>query len=390
MPTIYDIIQDFQQRLLRDERRAAAQMVRVYAESWKRIRAKLERLQTEYERAQAQGQDVGMGWLYQNQRLSDMQQLVARELARFSSYASGSVSAQQARVISESLRFNRDMTVLSLGEEYDAQSRFAVRSLNTGAIEALVGATQRGSALDKLFRGIRAEGAQAAEDALVQGIVLGYNPRKIAPMIRNALGVQLNRALTIARTEVMRAQRVAAAESYKANADVLKGWRWEAALTGNTCPVCISMHGSIHPVEEQMESHINCRCCSVPVTKSWDELGTELGFDFSGVEKAGPSFEEIAKKYKLSAEQKRTYAQRKMTGEAYFRSLSAEEQRRVLGPAKWLAWKEGKFAFAQLAKKTYSPVWGAGRGAASLKELLGEAEAKRYMAMAKLADSLQK
>ena len=389
MPTIYDIIQDFQQRLLRDERRAAAQMVRVYAESWKRIRAKLERLQTEYERAQSQGQDVGMSWLYQNQRLSDMQQLVARELARFSSYASGSVSAQQARVISESLRFNRDMTVLSLGEEYDAQSRFAVRSLNTDAITALVGATQAGSALDTLFRGIRAEGAQAAEDALVQGIVLGYNPRKIAPMIRDALGVQLNRALTISRTETMRAQRVAASESYKANADVMKGWRWQAALTGNTCPVCISMHGSIHPVEEEMESHPNCRCSMVPVTKSWEDLGAELGFDFSGVEKAGPSFEEIAKKYNISAERQKTYAQRKMTGEAYFRGLKAEEQRKILGPAKWLAWKEGKFAFDALSRKTYSPVWGAGRGAKSLKELLGEKEAKRYKALAKLADSLQ-
>ena len=187
----------------------------------------------------------------------------------------------------------------------------------------------------------------------------------------------------------MRAQRIATAESYKANADVIKGWRWQAALTGNTCPVCISMHGSIHPVEEEMESHPNCRCVMIPVTKSWEELGAELGFDFSGVEKAGPSFEEIAKKYNISAERQKTYAQRKMTGEAYFRGLKAEEQRKILGPAKWLAWKEGKFEFTQLVKKTYSPVWGAGRGAKSLKELLGEKEAKRYKALAKLADSLQ-
>jgi len=48
--------------------------------------------------------------------------------------------------------------------------------------------------------------------------------------------------------------------------------------------------------------------------------------------KSGPSFEEIAKKYKLSDEQKRTYAQRKMTGEAYFRGLKAEEQIKILGP----------------------------------------------------------
>ena len=116
-------------------------------------------------------------------------------------------------------------------------------------------------------------------------------------------------------------------------------------------------------------------CSPSRVTKVW----AELGVDWSGVEKAGPSFEEIAKKYNISPERQRTYLQRKMTGEAYFRSLSAEEQRRVLGPAKWLAWKEGKFAFAQLAKKTYSPVWGAGRGAASLKDLLGEQDAHYYL-----------
>ena len=390
MPTIYDTIQDFQQRLLRDERRAAAQMVRVYAESWKRIRKKLERLQTEYERAQSQGQDVGLGWLYQQQRLSSMQALVAKELAHFAKYAEGSVSAQQARVIAESLQFSRDMTILSLGAEYDGQGRFAVKTLHKGAIEALIGATQQGSALDRLFRQIREDGAKAAEDALVQGIVLGYNPRKIAPLIRDALGVQLNRALTISRTEVMRAQRVATAENYKQNADVVKGWRWQAALTGNTCPVCISLHGSEHPLSETMSSHPNCRCTSTAITKSWEELGAEFGFDFSAAEKVGPSFEEIAKKYKLSDEQKRMYAQWKMTGEAYFRGLSAEEQRKILGPAKWLAWKDGKFGFDALSRKTYSAVWGEGVRQASLVELLGEAEAKRYMAMAKLADSLQK
>ena len=390
MPTIYDAVGEFQERLLRNERRAAAQMVRVYADSWKRIRKKLERLQTEYERAQSQGQDVGLGWLYQQQRLSSMQALVAKELAHFAKYAEGSVSAQQARVIAESLQFSRDMTILSLGAEYDGQGRFAVKTLHKGAIEALIGATQQGSALDRLFRQIREDGAKAAEDALVQGIVLGYNPRKIAPLIRDALGVQLNRALTISRTEVMRAQRVATAENYKQNADVVKGWRWQAALTGNTCPVCISLHGSEHPLSETMSSHPNCRCTSTAITKSWEELGAEFGFDFSAAEKVGPSFEEIAKKYNISPERQRTYLQRKMTGEAYFLSLSAEEQRRVLGPAKWLAWKDGKFGFDALSRKTYSAVWGEGVRQASLVELLGEAEAKRYMAMAKLADSLQK
>jgi SPP1 gp7 family putative phage head morphogenesis protein len=319
-----------------------------------------------------------------------MQALVAKELAHFAKYAEGSVSAQQARVIAESLQFSRDMTILSLGAEYDGQGRFAVKTLHKGAIEALIGATQQGSALDRLFRQIREDGAKAAEDALVQGIVLGYNPRKIAPLIRDALGVQLNRALTISRTEVMRAQRVATAENYKQNADVIKGWRWQAALTGNTCPVCLSLHGSEHPITETMSSHPACRCTSTAIVKSWEELGAEYGVDFSGVEKAGPSFADVAKKYGITPEQQRTYANRKLSGEAYFRSLSAEEQRAILGPSKWLAWKDGKFGFDALSRKTYSAVWGEGVRQASLVELLGEAEAKRYMAMAKLADSLQK
>ena len=55
MPTIYDAIGEFQERLLRNERRAAAQMVRVYADSWKRIKARLAVLQKEYEWAASYG-----------------------------------------------------------------------------------------------------------------------------------------------------------------------------------------------------------------------------------------------------------------------------------------------------------------------------------------------
>lgn len=97
MPTIYDAVGEFQERLLRNERRAAAQMVRVYADSWKRIKARLAVLQKEYERAQAQGQDVGLAWLYQKQRLTATQALVAKELAHFSAFSQRTISSQQAR-----------------------------------------------------------------------------------------------------------------------------------------------------------------------------------------------------------------------------------------------------------------------------------------------------
>ena len=128
-----------------------------------------------------------------------------------------------------------------------------------------------------------------------------------------------------------------------------------------------------------MESHPNCRCTSTAITKSWEELGAEFGFDFSAAEKAGPSFAEVADKYGVTPEQRRAYANRKGSGEAYFRGLKADEQRAILGPAKWLAWKEGKFAFESLSRKTFSAAWGAGVKQASLVELLGEKDANYYL-----------
>ncbi len=59
--------------------------------------------------------------------------------------------------------------------------------------------------------------------------------------------------------------------------------------------------------------------------------------------------------------------------------MSAEEQRGIFGQSKWLAWKDGKFGFEQLSKKTWSAVWGESVRQASLVELLGEKEANYYL-----------
>lgn len=48
-----------------------------------------------------------------------------------------------------------------------------------------------------------------------------------------------------------------------------------------------------------------------PITVSWKELGEKLGFDFSGVDNVGPSFEELAKKYNMSPEQVTRYKKNK-------------------------------------------------------------------------------
>jgi len=118
-----------------------------------------------------------------------------------------------------------------------------------------------------------------------------------------------------------------------------------------------------------MESHPNCRCTSTAITKSWEELGAEFGFDFSAAEKAGPSFAEVADKYGVTPEQRRAYANRKGSGEAYFKNLDPVEQQSVLGKTRWQAWSTGKLSFDNMIQKTSNPVWGVTQKLSSLSSL---------------------
>ncbi len=369
--TLDDAIEAFQHSILRGERTTASAMVRAYVQSWKRIKTRLAAMQKDYDKSIASGEPVGLNWIYQNSRLADLQMLIGKELSHFTGFAGTKITAAQKKVIAESLTFSRDEMILQLGPQYDVSDFLRVKSLPTSSIEIMVGINQPDSPLKRLLDRINIESSQSASDALIEGMILGYNPRKIAPLIRDALGIQLNRALTISRTEVMRAQRLATEENYKANGDIVQKWRWVAALDG-TCPACMAMHGKEFPLSEKMSSHPNCRCVATPVTLSWEELGKQFGFDFSNVDKSGPTFEEIAKKYNMSPEQVARYQNRQMTGESYFNKLTELEQKKLLGPAKYQAYKDGLFEFEKLAKATYSPIWGEGKTVASLKDLLGK------------------
>lgn len=165
------------------------------------------------------------------------------------------------------------------------------------------------------------EAQTAVRRELVRGVAGGSNPREIARRMLERVEGRFNgglaRATTIARTETLDAHRVAAAESRKANTDVLAGWLWHAELGARTCPACWSQHGSLHPVDEVGPAgHQNCRCTAVPELKSWADLG------ITGVTEPRSLVADPG---------------------AVFNGLPAVDQRAVLGPARYDAWKAGTY-----------------------------------------------
>lgn len=170
---------------------------------------------------------------------------------------------------------------------------------------------------------------------LIRGVAVGANPRVTAQRIVKRAEYRFNgglaRALTVSRTETLDAHRAAAALTQQQSADVLTGWKWLAALDARTCPACISQNGTVHPLSEPGPlGHQNCRCARIPVTPSWADLG------FEGIDEPEDVFPDAP---------------------AWFDNLTVDEQRRILGPDRYEAWKAGDFPMDQWAVRRSNKGW---------------------------------
>lgn len=179
------------------------------------------------------------------------------------------------------------------------------------------------------------EAYDAVRRELLRSVAAGSNPRvtarRIIQRVEGRFNGGLSRALTIARTEVLDAHREAARLARTEHADVLKGWRWVTSLDARTCPACIGMAGTLHPVEEPGPlGHPNCRCAAVPVTKSWTELG----------------YTSIPEPPDLLPDP-----------QAWFDQLPHEDQVRILGPARLQAYQTGDFPMSAWAVRRSNPGW---------------------------------
>lgn len=177
-------------------------------------------------------------------------------------------------------------------------------------------------------------------------MLAGHNPVVIARDIQDALGSSLANALMISRTESMRSLRDATLENYRANSDVVDSYVWLASP--DACAMCLAMSGTELSLDEDMDSHQNCRCTSVPRTKSWADIFAGTGIDASDIPETT-----------LDVPQ----------GADVFAALSDTEQRDLLGPAKYNAYKDGAFTLSDLVGVSHNSVWGTSRYEKSLKDL---------------------
>ncbi len=204
--------------------------------------------------------------------------------------------------------------------------------MDPAGIEAIVRRTTQ--QITSAFNPLSASADRAVRRELIRGYAAGTNPRATAARIIARTEGQFNggltRALRIARTETLDAARAGALLGRMQNADVLQGWIWCCELGPTSCSACIAMHGTVFAPEDPGPfDHPNGRCTSVPLTKSWADLG----------------FDELEPDYAFQ------------TGPEWFADQAEPTQRQILGPARYSAYQSGHYPPTAWAETRHNDGW---------------------------------
>lgn len=220
MPNILEIADQYRRALLRRERKAAMRLIVAYDHVWGRLERELAKLTTQIQEAKARGEVVNQFWLARQQRYFELLRQVGEEMRKFADVAETTITKQQSSAAKAGIA---DSIALMDTAGESAGVRTAFNRLPGAAVENLVGALGDGSPLRTLLGQLPRAGRAIVEQGLIEGVALGRNPRAIASQIREGLGGNLLRALTIARTETLRAYRTTSHQTYQANSDIVQG-----------------------------------------------------------------------------------------------------------------------------------------------------------------------
>lgn len=253
-------------------------MIRAWVTAWDELATAFDAALADLMMSATDGTVKGTA-VARNARLAEALQQAAERLSELSYNAAVSAEAATATAALEAARSQIDAIKAQLPPEMTVGLTRSWTRVDTEALDSIV--KRASERIHAEFYPLSDEAVQAMKRSLVKGIVVGDNPRRVAKeMVRRAeqgFNGGLTRAMVIARTEMLDAHRAAGKSADLQAREVLKGWTWVATLDTKTCPSCVGMHGTEHPIEEDGPiDHHQGRCDRAPLTKSWRELGYDI------------------------------------------------------------------------------------------------------------------
>ena len=227
---------------------------------------------------------------------------------RLQSYSSRSWTARRLRMLRKEIerlsadgmaeltrRFNRDMVRFGqqeatwqtkvLGQSVPLEISFVTPSVPM-IREMLQNRPVYGKFVSDWFADLAPSLAGRVSQQIMIGVTEGDGVDQI---VRRIVGTRVNQytdgILQVARREAEAVVRTSIAgissntrdTVYAENMDVVKAVMWTASLDAKTCEACGALDGVTYDVQDGKRPplHWNCRCTTIPVTRSWKELGLD-------------------------------------------------------------------------------------------------------------------
>jgi len=321
LPTPTELATQFRNAVNRQDALALGRLARTYSQLYARMKDKLDALLLVISNME----EPTKGQVFRLAQYQNLIRSIESELTKYSGFVEMEIKANAQASI--------DLAVKQTAAYLKAAGYALPKSLPTNAIYSMLGFLQEDSPLWKRIGELAGTHAQKVADSLLEGIALGYNPAKTAKMFESVMGGGLTDAMRMSRTSQLYANREAARASYAANADVVIGWMWNASMDGDVCMACAIENGTIHEIDEPMDSHYNCRCVSTPVVK---------GYEYDN-----------------------------QKGEDWFKGLSESEQEKMMGKQTFDVWKAGGFELKDMLGRRHDDVYGEMLQTKPLWDLLG-------------------
>jgi len=339
-PLVVRVMRKFASQLLAREGVQMDEMARRWLSVERSLQEQMDGLAREIADLRAAGETVSRAKLARMARYRSLLAQAQGEIGRYIDYADRTITARQLSFAEMGLNDSARAIEASYQMNYLEAS---FNRLPVEAVERMAGLAGDGSPLRTLLRQAWPEAADGMTTQLVNAIALGKNPRVTAKAMADGLANGLNRCLTIARTEQLRAYRDATRAQYQ-QSGVVRGYKRIAAHQSRTCMACLLADGKVvtvsgelgegaYSLDQHFQMHPQCRCTMVPVVIGMPEIQYRTGLD-------------------------------------WFRALPESQQRLQMGDKYFAAWKDGVFDLPQLVGVKRDATWGDSLHVRSLKDLM--------------------
>lgn len=215
----------------------------------------------------------------------------------------------------------------------NAQATFGItfNTLSVDQLTDLAGMLGDGTPLNRLLKEAYPDSLDGIIKAMLEGTARGLGIKEIAADMAKRMGMGLERITLIARTEQLRAWRIATQRQYEESGVVL----WHERLCAKdprTCMACLMADGEKIPIDQVLSDHPRGRCTSIPIVRGAPPIVREMG-------------------------------------QEWFDRQSPAVQKEMLGPGMYDLWQKQGFDLKNLRDVSVNGVWGNSPRVKTLQEV---------------------